>query len=542
MASVVEALLIIGILSGGWLCWFSFVVWQQPPQLGRRPLAVVAAFLGLGILATAGGTLSPGVIQYEDGSTLTAITLTGYALMSAPWLIFTLQYTGTAPHVSRRQAVLIGAPTVGLAVQIVLSGYGVSTTVLSLLGALVFFYVLALTGGGCYLLVQTTRKYESLSGYTGVSLSVALLGSLGIWNLMSINAETSAAATVAAFDGGALCLVAGFGAAYYRYDLFDTTPAAATLGEDALIRETDDLMFVVDADGQIITSNRPAAETFGVTAAAMSGSQISDHLGEGTDALAATETVSVATTDGTRQYDPQLSTVADPHGNPLGTTVSLRDVTNRELRQQRLAVLNRMLRHNLRNRVDIVKGHTETLPPAASDQQAAITEAIDDIASLGRQARQIDRFIAADTAVESVDLTRIINTTLERLDTTEVRVTTDLPETAALTTNRRAIQSAITSPLKNATEYAETAVSVTTQPDDDGYRIVISDDGPGIPAAELDALESGAESQLTHTTGMGLWQLKWAVMTVNGEISFTTDDGTTVDILIPDRSATAETS
>jgi hypothetical protein len=41
---------------------------------------------------------------------------------------------------------------------------------------------------------------------------------------------------------------------------------------------------------------------------------------------------------------------------------------------------------------------------------------------------------------------------------------------------------------------------------------------------------------------MGLWQLKWAVMTVNGEISFTTDDGTTVDILIPDRSATAETS
>ena len=542
MISVVEALLIVGILSGGWLCWFSFVVWQLPPQLGRRPLAAVAAIFALSILATAGGTLAPGVIQYEDGSTLAAVTLAGYALTSAPWLIFTLQYTGTTPHVSRRQAVLLGAPTGGLVVQIVLSEYGITPTVLSLVGALVFFYMLALTVGGCYLLVQTTRKYASLSGYTGISLSVALLGSLGIWNLISIDAETSVAATVAAFDGGALCLVAGFGVAYYRYDLFDTTPAAATLGEEALIRETDDLMFVVDADDQIITSNRPAAEAFGVTPAAMSGSQISGHLGDGTDALAATETVSVATTDGTRQYDPQLSTVSDPHGNPLGTTVSLRDVTKRELRQQRLAVLNRVLRHNLRNRIDIVKGHAETLPAAASDQQAAIAEAIDDIATLGRQARQIDRFMSADTTVESVDLTQIITTTVERLDTTEVRVATDLPETATLTTNRQAIRSAITSPVENATEYAETAVNITTQPTDNGYRIIISDDGPGIPAAELDALESGVESQLTHTTGMGLWQLKWAVMTLNGELSFTTDGGTTIDILIPDRSATTEST
>ena len=39
---------------------------------------------------------------------------------------------------------------------------------------------------------------------------------------------------------------------------------------------------------------------------------------------------------------------------------------------------------------------------------------------------------------------------------------------------------------------------------------------------------------------MGLWQLKWAVMTLNGELSFTTDGGTTIDILIPDRSATTE--
>jgi len=70
--------------------------------------------------------------------------------------------------------------------------------------------------------------------------------------------------------------------------------------------------------------------------------------------------------------------------------------------------------------------------------------------------------------------------------------------------------------------------------------VVISDDGPGIPVAELNALDRGTEDPLKHTTGLGLWQLKWAVMTLNGDVSFETDNGTTVRIDIPDNAA-AET-
>ena len=70
-----------------------------------------------------------------------------------------------------------------------------------------------------------------------------------------------------------------------------------------------------------------------------------------------------------------------------------------------------------------------------------------------------------------------------------------------------------------------------------GYRIAISDDGPGIPAEELNALDRGTEDPLKHTTGLGLWQLKWAVMTLGGDVSFEVDNGTTVRIDIPDNTA-----
>ena len=67
--------------------------------------------------------------------------------------------------------------------------------------------------------------------------------------------------------------------------------------------------------------------------------------------------------------------------------------------------------------------------------------------------------------------------------------------------------------------------------------MIISDDGPGIPVAELDALDRGTEDPLKHTTGLGLWQLKLAVMILNGDVLFEIDNGTTVRIDIPDNAA-----
>jgi sensor histidine kinase regulating citrate/malate metabolism len=78
-------------------------------------------------------------------------------------------------------------------------------------------------------------------------------------------------------------------------------------------------------------------------------------------------------------------------------------------------------------------------------------------------------------------------------------------------------------------------VTVTIDSRPDGYVVRVATDGPGIPDSELESLDAGTESPLQHSTGLGLWQLKWAVTTLNGELSFETTDGTTVEIVVPDR-------
>jgi len=254
-------------------------------------------------------------------------------------------------------------------------------------------------------------------------------------------------------------------------------------------------------------------------------------------ALQQAETVAVQTTQGTRQYDPQVSTLNDQYGNTLGATVSLRDVTDRELREQRLAVLNRVLRHNLRNQVDIVKGHAETLDTGDPESVEPILEAADSIGALGRKAQRIDRYVSQESPEEPVNLADSIETALGTVegDETDASVTVDVPPSATVVANRPALLSAVESAIDNAVTYAESTVSITVECHQDDCVITVVDDGPGIPGWELDSLEAGTESPLGHSTGLGLWQLKWAVMALNGELSFDTDAGTTVEIAIPDR-------
>jgi signal transduction histidine kinase len=202
----------------------------------------------------------------------------------------------------------------------------------------------------------------------------------------------------------------------------------------------------------------------------------------------------------------------------------------------RLEVFNRVLRHNLRNQLDIIDSHAEAVADEGeTDHAEAILDATDRLAGLGTRARRIDRLMSSELEPESLDLTATITSVLDDIETAEHAVTlnTDLPETAPLVSNPEALSTVLRSPLENAVRYAETAVKVSVEAEADGYTVEIHDDGPGIPEAELSALGEEREPQLQHGRGLGLWQLKWGVAELGGEFSITTDDGTTVRIQLP---------
>jgi PAS domain S-box-containing protein len=220
-------------------------------------------------------------------------------------------------------------------------------------------------------------------------------------------------------------------------------------------------------------------------------------------------------------------------------TISVqRDVTDRKRREQRLEVFNRILRHNLRNQLDVIRSYAEELGDQAPDRHAErIIDAVDELAATGHRAREIDRLMSRDATPTEVDIVGALRETVERVRSTRssVTVTTEFPQQARLRTNEESVSMAVESALENALEYASSAVTVAVERGPDGCVITITDDGPGIPEAELSAIEAETETSLRHGRGLGLWQLRWCVDELNGQLSFETGEGTTVRIAVPDR-------
>nr|WP_245742125.1 ATP-binding protein [Natrinema salaciae] len=51
-------------------------------------------------------------------------------------------------------------------------------------------------------------------------------------------------------------------------------------------------------------------------------------------------------------------------------------------------------------------------------------------------------------------------------------------------------------------------------------RLVVADDGPGIPPAETDVVTGETDvTQLTHSSGLGLWLVRWVVDSYDGSVS-----------------------
>lgn len=538
MVSGLDLLFGVVVVAGLVLCGLGFYSYRRWDQLGTAALAVFAVVLGF-------GSAFSGVVGLVDGPDLGGIgtpvwgqfAILFWALASVPWLLFALQYTGRYTRVRARTVGLLYAPFVSLLLVIVrLSTDLGSAGIINALTSVVFIYCFALTFLGAYLVIQASYSYFHLSTGQGVALATTPIIVVISSNTVGALLDAPGLLIVGQYTAALSIGVAAFGVAVLREPVLGVTPAVERIGERTITRETDDLVVVVDGEGTVVKCNATARET--LDEETLLGRPLAGLFGAEADELAERETVPLETTAGKRRYDPQVSAITDDERTELGAVLSLRDVTDRELREQRLAVLNRVLRHNLRNKVDVIKSHAEALDADGNGSHAgAIGEAADEITDLGYSARTIDQFVSESTESQRVDLVEVVESARADCEgrVPGVSVAVELPDTAPVETNRRAIRAAVDSAVENAVDYADSAVEIGLESRAGGYEIVISDDGPGIPDRELDSIDSGTETPLQHGTGLGLWQLKWAVTTVGGELAFDTSEGTTVRITVPDR-------
>ena len=321
----------------------------------------------------------------------------------------------------------------------------------------------------------------------------------------------------------------------------------------------------VDEEGRIQLWNPAAEETFGLQRSTALGRSFGVAWAEGTD-TEGFESFLGRLLDGerivgedARHRRPDGSLVdtrvwaAPLHGDGAdGATFVVLDVTARRGRRQRLAVLNRVLRHNVRNDVNVARGHVDLLAdrlPNGDDEAGRSLEIVrrrlDGIVDLSDTARRIERVADADRAeTVRLDLATILTERLDRLQRTEpaCEVRASLPDHAPVRCHEL-LPYALDNVLENAVEHDDDVprltVDLSAPSDADRVTVRIGDDGPGLPPVERRVLETAEETQLTHSTGLGLWLTNWIVRVSSGRIDVesgdrgASDGGTTVVLELP---------
>ena len=205
--------------------------------------------------------------------------------------------------------------------------------------------------------------------------------------------------------------------------------------------------------------------------------------------------------------------------------------------RQRLDVLNRLLRHNIRNEMNVVGGKIElaeletensTVTQHLSEAKAAVDTVVDRSNKVGRLSRMLDT-----EQSDVIDIGQELHAQHDAGGFGEngADIRFSLPESLHVQ-GGTPLLAAFEELVSNAVVHNDSpspTVTVTFEQndsDEDQAVIAVRDNGPGIDAQEWQTIVDGEETPLRHSSGVGLWLVNWVVDRAGGSLSFETGDGT----------------
>ena len=318
-----------------------------------------------------------------------------------------------------------------------------------------------------------------------------------------------------------------------------------------IIQTVTDPILVLDTDGRITYTNETAQETFGPVSTATPFADLFADDGAATvaDAL---DTLRESGEEQTRELSLlgpaggittyQVRFQPASFGDEEQIIVVARDITDIRRHQNRLAVLDRVLRHNLRNKLNIVAGHAQTLT-GEDRTDAQVTQAGGAIeAATGSLLDTVDAIREFDIRPdESSAIERDVAAFVREFESElraaypTVELTTTLPDAAPARCPaqlRFCLDELVGSAVERANGTPRIGFTVTA--DEEAVTLRVRDDGEPLPQIEREALAARTETQLEHTQGVGIWLVQWAVEAVGGGLRVEeTDDGTSVALTFP---------
>lgn len=203
---------------------------------------------------------------------------------------------------------------------------------------------------------------------------------------------------------------------------------------------------------------------------------------------------------------------------------------------EKLDVLNRLLRHNLRTEVQAITGYADLIRDAVADDSTLAAHA----GTIQARTRRLNRmnenvkhiFWALETRSYELVEVSVVDSLDPILDSVaeahpDVDLRRDLPADLSVAAGDR-LGVALTHLVENAVEHnddPEPTVRVEASEDDEWVDITVADNGPGIPEMERSVVTGESEiTQLNHSQGLGLWVVKWIANVYGGSVAF--DAGT----------------
>jgi PAS domain S-box-containing protein len=219
-----------------------------------------------------------------------------------------------------------------------------------------------------------------------------------------------------------------------------------------------------------------------------------------------------------------------------------RDATDRKRRDGLISVINRVIRHNLRNDVGVISGYSEMLEAELEGKQGKLARRIRTTAGrlidLSETAQKLEQNLDSPTEREPLDTVTLVDRVVDQLRSQypEATITVTGPDTAIVESSPR-LETALWELVDNAAKHAGEAPSIEIDIEVTATHvdITVRDDGPGLPELERSVLQSGEETPLVHGRGLGLWLVYWILTGVDGTVDVTEPQalGTTIELRLP---------
>jgi signal transduction histidine kinase len=508
-------------------------------QSREKPSAPVFLALLVALTLWSGITLTEEILgPFSDGIVALGMDLATIApVVAIPgiWTVYALGYTGRGTGLTRRRLVMLGGIVLPIVLAVVVVLVGPSESIVEgtivLVLAMELFYLFGLFVYATYLLFGIARKQARVSKRQVGILTAAVSAP---YLLSGARGEAAPA------DGLSLgLLVAGglLAVAVRRYPVLTGFPTTNDIARNRVVEGLQEAVIVLDWENHVLDANTATTELFDVSTPATNSVALGSFIDELEDrdlSAGTTGTASLQTTKGVRRFQYSVSavqhmgTAGQDDTEPVARTLVLRDVTDRETREQRLSVLNRVLRHNVRNKLDVILARADLV--ADDELRQGIRESATDLLALSNKARDAEAMMMDSTeSPEPVDVSAVVQNVAEefRTETPDAEISVTCPEELTISSHRSILDNVLTELVDNAVTHSndEPTVDISASRVSDGaVEVSVADDGPGIPERERQILADGTETQLEHANGIGLWFVNWAVVQLGGDLSFAEND------------------